>query len=85
MLQPSPSKSAINPAHIQRNMLVFSVHGEPLGAIDHIEGGNLELARDEVGQHHFVPIRWISRIEDAVYLTRSAADVRRLWAGERFE
>lgn len=85
MLQPSPSSTAINPAQIHRNMRVFSSHGEPLGAIDHIDGGNLELVRDEVGQHHFIPMRWIDRIDEAVHLTRPAEDLRRLWAGERFE
>ena len=85
MLYPSPSQPALNPARIQRNMAVFSSHGEQLGAIDHIEGGNLELVRDAVGQHHFIPLRWIDRVEDAVYLTRTGEDVRRLWAGERFE
>lgn len=75
----------LNPAKIQKNMAVVSSHREPLGFVDHIADGNLELARDEVGQHHFVPMRWIDHIDSQVHLARTAAEVRRLWAGERFE
>lgn len=75
----------LNPAKIEKHMPVVSSHREALGFVDHVADGNLELARDEVGQHHFVPMRWIDHIDSQVHLSRTAEDVRRLWAGERFE
>ena len=75
----------INPTQIQKHMDVVSSQDEPLGMVDHILGSNLKLARDVVGQHHFVPISWIERIDDKIHLARTANDVERLWANEKFE
>jgi hypothetical protein len=75
----------INPTQIQKHMPVVSVNDERLGVVDHILGSNLKLARDIVGQHHFVPLAWIDRIDEQIHLTRSTDEVERLWAGERFE
>lgn len=74
-----------SPTQIQKHMSVVSAHNEPLGIVDHVLGSTLKLARDVVGQHHYVPLTWIDHIDDAVHLTRSAADVERMWAGEQFE
>jgi hypothetical protein len=66
-------------------MDVVAANDEPLGVVDHILGSNLKLARDVVGQHHFVPLSWIDHIDTKVHLKRSVAEVQRLWSGERFE
>ena len=75
----------IHPTQIQKHMDVVSSKNEPLGMVDHILGSNVKLARDVVGQHHFVPLTWIARIDDKIHLALTAEDVERLWAGERFE
>ena len=75
----------INPAQIQKHMDVVSLNNEPLGSVDHVSGRDLKLARDVVGQHHFVPLAWIDRIDEKIHLTRSTKEVQRLWAGESFE
>jgi hypothetical protein len=75
----------INPTRIQKHMDVVSSKNEPLGMVDHILGANLKLARDVVGQHHYVPMSWIDHIDDKVHLALTANDVERLWAHERFE
>jgi hypothetical protein len=74
-----------SPARIQKHMDVVSSKSEPLGMVDHIDGSTLKLARDVVGQHHFVPLTWVDFIDEKIHLKRSAAEVERLWAGERFE
>jgi hypothetical protein len=75
----------INPTQIQKHMDVVSSQNEPLGSVDHIQGSELKLVRDVLGQHHFVPIAWIASIDDKIHLTRSAEEVERLWAGEPFQ
>ena len=75
----------INPEQIQKHMDVVSLNNEPLGSVDHVSGRDLKLARDVVGQHHFVPLAWIDRIDEKIHLTRSTKEVQRLWAGESFE
>ena len=75
----------INPSQIQKHMDVVSSRNEPLGSVDHIEGSEVKLVRDVLGQHHLVPIAWIESIDDKIHLTRSAEEVERLWAGESFQ
>ena len=75
----------VNPAHIQKHMDVVALNNEPLGMVDHIDGRDLKLSRDIVGQHHFVPLTWIHHIDDKIHLSRSAEEVARLWSGESFE
>jgi hypothetical protein len=75
----------ISPAKIQKHMDVVSSKSEPLGMVDHVAGTDLKLARDVVGQHHFVPLTWIDYIDEKIHLKRPAKDVERLWAGESFE
>jgi hypothetical protein len=75
----------VNPAQIQKNMDVVSLNNEPLGMVDHVDGRDLKLARDVVGQHHFVPLMWIDHIDDKIHLSRSTDEVARLWSGETFE
>jgi len=74
----------INPSQIQKHMTVVSSRNEPLGSVDHIQGSSVKLVRDVLGQHHFVPISWIERIDDKIHLKRSAQEVERLWTGEPF-
>lgn len=74
-----------SPTQIQKHMNVVSVKNEPLGMVDHVLGSTLKLARDVVGQHHYVPLTWIDRVDEVVHLKRTAADIERMWAGEKFE
>jgi hypothetical protein len=70
---------------IKPHMDVVSSRSEPLGMVDCIDGRNLKLARDALGQHHFLPLTWVDVIDEQVHLKRPANDVIRLWSGETFE
>lgn len=70
---------------ITKHMDVVSSTNDHLGRVDHVEGDRLKLARDALGQHHLIPLRWVARIDDKVHLSHSTKDVERLWAGEDFQ
>lgn len=67
---------------ITPHMEVKAVDGEVIGTVDHLEGTDkikLTKSDDAEGRHHFIPTEWVDRVEGAVHLSKSAADVRANW------
>lgn len=50
-----------------------------IGKVDHIEGDEIKLARDESGQHHYIPASWIAKIDDKLHLDRAGKDAMAQW------
>jgi len=55
----------INSTQIQPDMpVVCSLDGQ-FAVVDHMEGaGTIKLKKDETGQHHYIPLDWVSSIEN---------------------
>lgn len=63
---------------IREHMEVVGSDGEHIGTVDRIEAGRrIKLTRDDSpdGEHHFIPADWITHVDAAVHLNRSAAEV----------
>lgn len=59
--------------------VVSSEHGE-LGSVDHIEGrDHIKLTRDPRGQHHYIPLEWVTSVDDKVHVDRSREEAMREW------
>lgn len=83
----------IDPNSITKDMPVIASDGERIGEVDGVEGGGVEggagldqdarikLKRNTSpdGQHHYVAMSDVARIDEHVHLSRSAADVRAGW------
>ena len=58
--------------------------GVHVGTVDDVEDARwIQLARKDSpdGKHHWIPREWVDRVDDkAVYLNKSADDVRRGWS-----
>ena len=54
--------------------------GMRVGAVDRVEGsGSIKLTKDGQGKHHWLPLRWVTRVDTHVHLNRTAKQVRREW------
>ena len=54
--------------------------GMRIGAVDRVEGGgSIKLMKDGQGKHHWLPPRWVTRVDTHVHLNRTAKQVRREW------
>lgn len=56
--------------------------GVHIGTVDHIEGDMIKLTRNDSpdGQHHYIPVAWVERIEgNTVHLSRDADSVHHDW------
>jgi outer membrane protein OmpA-like peptidoglycan-associated protein len=68
---------------IRKHMPVLAVDGANVGTVDDITADHIKLTRSGSpdGHHHQVPIGWVARVDQAVHLNRSAADVLALGSG----
>lgn len=75
MLDSETARGLIKP----RMPVVDSADG-PFAVVDHLEGRDLiKLAKDERGQHHYIPLAWVASVDDKVHLDRPGARAMREW------
>ncbi|MDD4906353.1 MAG: DUF2171 domain-containing protein [Methylobacter tundripaludum] len=54
----------INPDQIKPDMPVVCSQDGQFATVDHMEGTNtIKLKKDKAGQHHYIPLTWVSSIE----------------------
>lgn len=75
MLDSETAKDLIKP-----HMPVVCSNDGQFAVVDHIEGLDLiKLAKDEQGQHHYIPLEWVTAVDDRVHVDRPGAQVMREW------
>lgn len=69
-------------SQIENHMPVVCTDGTKLGTVDHLEGENsIKLTRDENGNHHWIPIGWVTGIDSGqVTIDRSVAQAQEEWS-----
>lgn len=51
--------------------------------VDHVDGDGIKLTRDERGEHHWIPVAWVERVDqDAGQLSKTAQEIRQGWKNE---
>jgi hypothetical protein len=70
-------------SRIREHMEVRGSDGEHVGTVDHLEGSDrIKLARNDPaadGQHHFIPVSWVDRVDGHVHLIVSGQEAKRNW------
>lgn len=65
---------------IRPHMQVVAADGDELATVDHIEGhSSIKLAKDDTGEHHYIPLEWVASVDDRVHLDRTCDEVERTW------
>ena len=59
---------------IQPHMSVTGSDGWTCGTVDHIDGDRIKLTRDENGEHRYVPINLVEKVENNEVVLRSRGD-----------
>jgi len=66
---------------IKDHMTVVGSNCEPLAEVDHLDAGNtIKLTRDDEGNHHWIPLAWVARIDTEVHLDRPGELARQEWS-----
>jgi hypothetical protein len=71
----------VNAQSIREHMDVIGSCGNRLGRVDRVEGGSIKLTKDSSGdgQHHYVPMDWVARVDQHVHLNKDCGEAKREW------
>ena len=70
----------MNSSAIKPHMPVVCSKDKQFATVDHLEGTNaIKLAKDDSGQHHFIPLSWVTSVDDKVHIDRPGQDAMREW------
>ena len=71
----------IDTNRIRPQMLVICSDNGQLAIVDDLEGEELiRLARDAFGLHHYIPLDWVTDVDEYVHLDRPGALAMREWS-----
>jgi hypothetical protein len=72
----------IHPDQIKPDMPVVCSEDGQFATVDHMEGTNyLKLKKDNVGQHHYIPLTWVtSTMNGKVKVNRPGDEAMREWS-----
>ena len=73
----------IQPSEIREHMEVVGSDDGHVGKVDKVIGGEIELAKFDLGsglKHHMIPITWVELIDDKVRLNMTKDAVKASWS-----
>jgi hypothetical protein len=66
---------------IKQHMPVVCSNNGQFAVVDHLEGGDhIKLTKDATGQHHYIPLTWVTSVDDRVHVDRPGAQAMREWS-----
>lgn len=66
---------------IKPHMPVVGSNEGTFGLVDHLEGQDLiKLTKDERGVHHYIPLTWVTSVDDKVHVDRPSDQAMREWS-----
>lgn len=71
-------------AGIKEHMNVIASCGKKVGVVDRVEGSAIKLTKKDSpdGQHHYVPVGWIERVDGHVHLTKNSKETEENWKSD---
>lgn len=74
-------KNKIEVSTIKPEMPVVCSENGQFAVVDHIEGTDqIKLNRDKEGKHHFIPVDWVTFVDDKVHIDRPGKQAMKEWA-----
>lgn len=73
----------IDASQIRPHMPVVCSNGEQFGTVDHTDpGAAIKLTKDEQGKHHWIPMSWVTRVDEHVHVDRPGQQAMQEWSTE---
>jgi hypothetical protein len=73
----------VDTSKIRDHMPVVCSNGGQFATVDHLDGDSIKLTKDDKGQHHWIPISWVTRVDDQVHIDRPSDQAMREWRTEK--
>ena len=66
---------------IRPHMPVVCSDDDEFATVDHVEGHNsIKLTKDDDGQHHYIPLSWVTSVDDKVHINRPGKQATAEWS-----
>jgi hypothetical protein len=66
---------------IKADMAVVSSDGREIAVVDHVQGTDaIKLAKDRQGRPHYIPLTWVSSVDDKVHIDRTSEEAVAEWS-----
>lgn len=74
----------LNIGSITPHMPVVCSEGGQFAVVDHMASDNrtIKLGKDSSGEHHYIPVSWVTKIDNSVHIDRPGQQAMREWSGE---
>lgn len=73
----------VEPDKLRTGMRVLDTEGVRLGVVNRIVGETtVRLKKDEKGIPHFIPLAWVTAVDESVHVDRSLVEARLQWTTE---
>ncbi len=74
----------INAQEIKPDMPVVCSQDGQFAVVDHMDGtDSIKLKRDKNGKHHFIPLNWVTQVDNKVHIDRPGDEAMREWRTEQ--
>ena len=77
------TRTPVNTEMIRDHMPVVCSEGGQFGTVDHMDGDSIKLTRDDKGQHHWIPVDWVTRVDQHVHVDRPGKQAMKDWSTSR--
>ena len=77
------TRTPVNTEMIRDHMPVVCSEGGQFGTVDHLDGDSIKLTRDDKGQHHWIPVDWVTRVDQHVHVDRPGKQAMKDWSTSR--
>lgn len=69
----------MNKEQIKPHMPVVCSNNGQFAEVDHLEGNALKLTKDKSGMHHYIPLSWVTAVDDKVHVDRPGDQAMKEW------
>lgn len=75
------SATTFNPSQIKEHMPVLCSNGQQFATVDHMDGNDaIKLTKDDQGKHHWIPMSWVTRVDEHIHIDRPGDQAMREWS-----
>ena len=70
----------ISAQEVKPGMPVVCSEDGQFAVVDHMQGqDSIKLQRDDSGHHHYIPLKWVTTVDDKVHIDRPGDQAMKEW------